>query len=174
MESTSTWNVIFRTGHEFLAGTDANIYLQITDKKFQQSPIVKFDGNKEGIFEAKSKDKFTFELPKKFKNISKIAIWHDGQGKACGWKLETIGIQHEDNERVFFQIQEVLDQNQIIERPFNMEDKLIEYDITVKGSDTKLKVSQHSSLVLTLISANVEYYRRSWLNPFPENKSIFN
>ena len=61
------WNVIFRTGHGQGAGTDSNIFLQITDKMFIKSPIVKFDGALKGTFERKSKDKFSFKLPTQYK-----------------------------------------------------------------------------------------------------------
>ena len=62
------WNVIFRTGHGQGAGTDSNIFLQITDKMFIKSPIVKFDGALKGTFERKSKDKFSFKLPSQYKD----------------------------------------------------------------------------------------------------------
>ena len=62
------WNVIFRTGHGQGAGTDSNIYLQITDKMYIKSPIVKFDGALKGTFERKSKDKFSFKLPSQYKD----------------------------------------------------------------------------------------------------------
>ena len=62
------WNVIFRTGHGQGAGTDSNIFLQITDRMFIKSPIVKFDGALKGTFERKSKDKFSFKLPSQYKD----------------------------------------------------------------------------------------------------------
>ena len=136
----SNWNIIFRTGHEFLAGTDANIFIQLTDRNFDRSPIIKFNGGQGGVFEAKAKDKFSFQLSSTFQTVSKISIWHDGKGKASGWKLESVGLQLEENDRVFFEIQQVLYENEIIERSASPTEKLVDYTLTLQGSDTKLKV----------------------------------
>ena len=69
---SSEWNVIFRTGHGETDGSRGNAYLQITDKAYKKTPIVKFGDSQPGLYDPNSKDKFSFILPEEFKDCFTI------------------------------------------------------------------------------------------------------
>ena len=67
------------------------------------------------------------------KDVHKIQIWHDGAGLGADWRLESVRLQREEEDPLFFEIQRTLVANYIVESPANQEMKLVDYTITCDG-----------------------------------------
>ena len=67
------------------------------------------------------------------KDVHKIQIWHDGADLGADWRLESVRLQRQEEDPLFFEIQKTLVANCVIESPANQEMKLVDYTITCDG-----------------------------------------
>ena len=75
---------------------------------------------------------------KAVKTIHKIHVWHEGTGS---WNLESVRLQHQEEDPIFFDIQEKLPSGHIVERAPIHDDTAVQvnYDVScVAGSTTVL------------------------------------
>ncbi|KAG2450199.1 hypothetical protein HYH02_000301 [Chlamydomonas schloesseri] len=130
------------------AGTDANVYLEITGEhegKELTGKRITLD-NSTNNFERAQVDKFLLKKYRNCWNLTKIKIGHDSAGMAPGWHLDYVEIQDDGTgQTYFFPCGKWFDKDEgdkATERilpvaPFDPKSGKAQYKITVHTSDIK-------------------------------------
>eukprot|EP01119_Soliformovum_irregulare_P003103 TRINITY_DN133_c0_g1_i3.p1 TRINITY_DN133_c0_g1~~TRINITY_DN133_c0_g1_i3.p1 ORF type:complete len:710 (+),score=244.05 TRINITY_DN133_c0_g1_i3:779-2908(+) len=106
----TTYQVKVKTGNLKGAGTDANVFVQLTgDKSVSEALPLKFSLTNTNKFERGCLDVFTFDAPDVGK-ISKLKIWHDNAGLGASWYLDSVEVVNYGTlDDAFFLCQKWLD-----------------------------------------------------------------
>lgn len=97
MSKTNTYNVKIRTGDHNLAGTDSNVYIQLTGTDGQTGQI-HLPARDLFSFEAGSVDTYVLEIPD-LGNLTECCIGHDNEEGDSGWYIADVIIADDDTNR---------------------------------------------------------------------------
>ena len=95
-----TYKITVFTGDRRGAGTDANVFIELTGENAQTSGRFTLE-NENNNFERNKQDIFGIESVDLGK-LQKITIGHDGSGFCSGWFLDKVMIQNMSNSDVFY------------------------------------------------------------------------
>jgi hypothetical protein len=123
------YKIHVRTSDMKGAGTDANVFLNITGElNCVQSLELKYNGLRSDKFESGCDDMFDFYLPP-LGNIVKIKIMHDNSGIGSAWHLKDVKIIDTIADKSFlFECNQWLSQNEgpaTIEKPYDSESSFL-------------------------------------------------
>ena len=95
-----TYKISVFTGDRRGAGTDANVFIELTGEDGKTSGRQKLD-NSQNNFERGKEDIFGIETVSLGK-LQKIDIGHDNSGFAAGWFLDKVGIQDLSSNQIYY------------------------------------------------------------------------
>ncbi|OWF44207.1 Allene oxide synthase-lipoxygenase protein [Mizuhopecten yessoensis] len=93
--SSSSYNIVVKTGDRKKAGTDANIRIVLHGACGQKTSPAKLDNLFRDDFERGRTDNFTVRDDVDVRSISKIEMWRDKAGVASEWYVDTIEVRNE-------------------------------------------------------------------------------
>ncbi|KAL4225451.1 Lipoxygenase y domain-containing protein 1 [Mactra antiquata] len=130
------YNVQVYTGSKSMAGTDANVYINIFGERGDTGVRFLTKSQNRNKFEKGKMDEFEIEGVSVLQ-LTKIRIGHDGKGVGAGWFLDKVVIKQVGEEKYN---QEFVCQRWLAE---DMDDGLIEREITVSGAQMLSTTSYH-------------------------------
>lgn len=95
--SIHTYTLWVKTGDQNLAGTDSNVYIQISGTQGQTDPV-HLPARDIFAFESGATDKFVLEA-EDMGNLTRCCIGHDNQEGDSGWYVAEVRVRDNDSGR---------------------------------------------------------------------------